>query len=204
MYSYISNFFPPVLEADFLILCLVGSWHTFLIASSGMAIAITMGLVFSLYFKKFNYIKIFIRCVPELIWALLFVPIFGLGPKPAIAAIGITYGVLLAKVYSEIFLSQVSTQTDNCVNLGSSPLQNFIYFLWPSFKKEIISYTLYRWECAIRASVVMGFVGAGGLSQLLDNSFKMINTREIPTLLLFFFVLISVVEVISMVVRKYV
>ena len=56
----------------------------------------------------------------------------------------------------------------------------------PGAAQELASYTVYRWECAVRASVVMGFVGAGGLGQLMDQSMKMLNGGEASTILLTF------------------
>ena len=60
----------------------------------------------------------------------------------------------------------------------------------PSTAQELASYTVYRWECAVRASVVMGFVGAGGLGQLMDQSMKMLNGGEASTILLTFLLLV--------------
>ena len=60
---------------------------------------------------------------------------------------------------------------------------------WEQAAKELTSYTVYRWECAVRASVVMGFVGAGGLGQLMDQAMKMLNGGEAASILLAFMLL---------------
>ena len=65
-----------------------------------------------------------------------------------------------------------------------------------------MSYTVYRWECAVRASVVMGFVGAGGLGQLMDQSMKMLNGGEASTILLTFLLLVLLADAASAVIRK--
>ena len=62
---------------------------------------------------------------------------------------------------------------------GAGRLQAFFYGLLPQNAAELTSYTVYRWECAIRSSVVLGFVGAGGLGQQMDNSMKMFNGGEV-------------------------
>jgi len=61
---------------------------------------------------------------------------------------------------------------------------------------------VYRWECAVRASVVMGFVGAGGLGQLMDQSMKMLNGGEVSTILIMFLLLVLLADYISLVIRR--
>ena len=77
-------------------------------------------------------------------------------------AIAITYAGMLGKVYAEIFESVDPRPTRALLLGGGSRLAAFAYGVLPNAAGEMISYTVYRWECAIRASVVMGFVGAGG------------------------------------------
>jgi len=67
----------------------------------------------------------------------------------------------------------------------------------PSAVSEVVSYTVYRWECAIRASVVMGFVGAGGLGQQIDLSMRMFAGAEVASMLLTFLVLVVLADLLS-------
>ena len=67
----------------------------------------------------------------------------------------------------------------------------------PLAAPELVSYTVYRWECAVRASVVMGFVGAGGLGQLMDQSMKMLNGGEAATILASFLLLVVAADALS-------
>ena len=85
---------------------------------------------------------------------------------------------------------------------GSSRLQAFAFGLLPQNAAELTSYTVYRWECAIRSSVVLGFVGAGGLGQQLDNSMKMFNGGEVATILAVFIVLVALADRVSAGLRK--
>ena len=68
--------------------------------------------------------------------------------------------------------------------------------------QALASYTVYRWECAVRASVVMGFVGAGGLGQLMDQSMKMLNGGEACTILLVFLLLVLAADALSAALRR--
>jgi len=67
----------------------------------------------------------------------------------------------------------------------------------PNARAELLSYSLYRWECALRASVVMGFVGAGGLGQQVELSLRMLAGGEVASLLLVFLVLVTGADLLS-------
>ena len=76
-------------------------------------------------------------------------------------------------------------------------MQALLYGLLPGSAQELTSYTVYRWECAIRSSVVLGFVGAGGLGQLMDGSLKMFAGGEVLTMLLVFVALVALADRMS-------
>jgi len=147
-------------------------------------------------------VLIVLRSIPELVWALVFVRVVGLGPTAGVLAIALTYGGMLGKVYAEILESGESHATHALMRNGSGRLQAFVYALLPSHAAELASYTVYRWECAIRSSVVLGFVGAGGLGQQLDNSMKMFNGGEVATLLLVFVFLVALADRASVWLRR--
>jgi phosphonate transport system permease protein len=67
----------------------------------------------------------------------------------------------------------------------------------------MVSYTVYRWECAVRASVIMGFVGAGGLGQQLELSMRMLNGAEACTILLTFLFLVLLADGVSALFRRW-
>ena len=67
----------------------------------------------------------------------------------------------------------------------------------PDAAPELVSYTVYRWECAIRGSVIMGFVGAGGLGQRMEESMKMLAGGEVCTMLLVFVALVAAADLVS-------
>jgi phosphonate transport system permease protein len=143
-----------------------------------------------------------LRSVPELVWALVFVRVVGLGPTAGVLAIALTYGGMLGKVYAEILESGEDHATRSLLRNGSSRLQAFSYGLLPQNAAELTSYTVYRWECAIRSSVVLGFVGAGGLGQQMDNSMKMFNGGEVLTMLAVFVALVALADRISAGLRR--
>ncbi|MDU2872395.1 MAG: ABC transporter permease subunit, partial [Pseudomonas aeruginosa] len=104
---------------------------------------------------------------------------------------------MLGKVYAEIFESVDPRPTRALLLGGGSRLAAFAYGVLPNAAGEMISYTVYRWECAIRASVVMGFVGAGGLGQQIDLSLRMFAGGEVASILLTFLLLVLLADLLS-------
>ena len=222
--NFLIQFFPPNLDIDFLQIVLHATIETLAIATAGITvailIAIPLGLIIShslsisrigpgsnYLLSKFirfvaRFLMVFLRGIPEIVWALLLVRVFGLGPTAGVLAIGITYGGMLSKVYSEILESANTLPARALLVSGSGRLTAFLYGLLPGTAQELASYTVYRWECAIRASVVAGFVGAGGLGQLMDQSMKMLNGGEASTILVVFFILVLVADYVSLLIRK--
>src|ERR1700758_2907655 len=109
---------------------------------------------------------------------------------------------MLGKVYGEILESGDAHATASLLRNGSGRLQAFFYGLLPQNAAELTSYTVYRWECAIRSSAVLGFVGAGGLGQVMDGSLKRFDGAEVATVLLVFVALVGVADAISAWLRK--
>jgi phosphonate transport system permease protein len=85
---------------------------------------------------------------------------------------------------------------------GAGRMQAFLYATLPQCGSELVSYTVYRWECAIRSSVVLGFVGAGGLGQQLDTAAKMFAGGEVSTILIIFMGLVALADRLSAWLRK--
>ncbi|MFQ5897460.1 MAG: phosphonate ABC transporter, permease protein PhnE [Candidatus Methylomirabilia bacterium] len=137
------------------------------------------------------------RSVPEFVWALVFVRAVGLGPFAGVLALGIAYGGILGKVYSEILEGVDARPLEALHAAGSGKLGIVLYGLLPQALPNVISYTLYRWECAIRASAILGFVGAGGLGLQIELSMRMFQFNEVLTLLGVLFFLVAAVDLIS-------
>jgi phosphonate transport system permease protein len=137
------------------------------------------------------------RSIPEFVWAFMFVRAVGLGPFPGVLAIAVAYGGMLGKVYSEI-LEGVDPQPLEALHAGgASTAAVALYGLVPQAAPGVVSYTLYRWECAIRASAILGFVGAGGLGQQLELSMRMFQFNEVLTILAILFLLVAAVDFVS-------
>ena len=181
--NFLAGFLPPETGQEFLRYLAKATLETLAIATTGMALAILLAVPLAYLASSAGReraalnpltrsLLTILRGIPELVWALVFVRIFGLGPAAGVLALGLTYGGMLAKVYAEIIESVDATPANALRRSGASRPLSILYGLIPQAAKELSSYTVYRWECAIRASVVMGFVGAGGLGQLMDQAMK--------------------------------
>ena len=221
--DFLASFWPLVYNAEFMHMVVSETWRTVAMATAGVTLALVLAVPMCLMATRVLSLSalsgqmnrwpavmrwfvratlIVLRSIPELVWALVFVRVVGLGPTAGVLAIALTYGGMLGKVYAEILESGESHATHTLMRNGSSRLQAFVYALLPSHAAELASYTVYRWECAIRSSVVLGFVGAGGLGQQLDNSMKMFNGGEVATLLLVFIALVALADHVSAWLRR--
>ena len=221
--QFIASFFPPAHSAEFLAMVLKETWRTVAMATAGVALALLIAVPLALlstrvlsvsalsgrmahgpfWLRQFaRWLLIVLRSIPELVWALVFVRVVGLGPTAGVLAIALTYGGMLGKVYGEILESGETHATEALLRNGAGRLQAFFYGLLPASAAELTSYTVYRWECAIRSSVILGFVGAGGLGQQMDNSMKMFNGGEVATMLLVFMTLVALADRVSAWLRK--
>lgn len=220
---FLATFFPPDFSSDFLAIVLEATWITVATATAGLALgwvaSVPLTLAASarlsqsavgrrmhwpraLARQAVRWLLIFLRSVPELVWALLFVRVVGLGPTAGVLAIALTYAGMLGKVYAEVLESVDAGVTDALLRNGSPRTAAFLYGALPQCATELASYTIFRWECAVRSSVIMGFVGAGGLGQQLDMSMKMLAGGEVATVLLMFMILVALADRVSLWVRR--
>lgn len=170
------------------------TWRGILHERTGRAARLLLG--FLPYALTRALLSIF-RSIPEYVWAFMFVRAVGLGPFPGVLALGVAYGGMLGKVYSEILEGVNSRPLEALQGAGAGKTGVVLYGLVPEALPHVVSYTLYRWECAIRASAIMGFVGAGGLGQQIELSMRMFQFDEVITLLLVLLALVGAVDLVS-------
>lgn len=224
MGSLLGTFFPPDLSRPFLALILKATIETLAIATAGTFVAVVLAFPLSLVVSRsiavsrigpsagrwvggaarlpVRWLLVFLRSIPELVWALLLVRALGLGPAAGVLAIAVSYSGMLGKVYFEIYESGDTRPARALMEAGSGRLSAFLYGILPMALPEMVSYTVYRWECAVRASVVMGYVGAGGLGTQMELSMRMLDGAEVSTILLAFFLLVVLADGLSDLLRR--
>jgi phosphonate transport system permease protein len=231
LWKFVRGMFPPELSWQFLSLMFQPTLETIQISVMGTVIAVVIGfplgilatrtfgvsgilneaelkgapsrfaLRYCVYFCARGILSLF-RSIPEFVWAFMFVRAVGLGPFPGVLAIGVAYGGMLGKVYSEIFEGVNERPLEALQSTGANKVQTFCYGWLPQVLPSFVSYTLYRWECAVRASAILGLVGAGGLGQQIEISMRMFNFHEVLTLLAILFVMVAAVDFVSAKVRS--
>ncbi|MBI1907085.1 MAG: ABC transporter permease [Rhodocyclales bacterium] len=224
MGGFLAGFLPPASSPEFLGLLLRATLETIAIATAGIALALWLAAPLAILCARAlavsrigpgpgrlggevvraggRAVLAFLRAIPEIVWALMFVRVLGLGPAAGVLALAITYGGMLGKVYTEILESTDTRPARAILEAGGGRFAALAYGLLPNAAQELTSYTVYRWECAVRASVIMGFVGAGGLGQLMDQSMRMLNGGEASTILLVFLALVLFADALSATLRR--
>ena len=224
MGNFLASFLPPEHSPEFIGYLVKATLETLAMATAGIALAFLIAVPLAFVTTRSlsvtavgpanglwlgQSVRAFLRVVlaalrgiPELVWALVFVRVFGLGPAAGVAALAITYGGMLGKVYAEILESADARPAQALIASGGGRISALLYGIIPGAAQELVSYTVYRWECAVRASVVMGFVGAGGLGQLMDQSMKMLAGGEAATILIDFLILVLAADALSAWLRR--
>lgn len=131
-----------------------------------------------------------IRAVHELFWALIFLQIFGLSPLTGILAIGIPYAGIVAKVYAEI-LEEADPRPLAAAPRGAGRVSLFLFVRLPDVWHQFRTYAMYRLECGLRSSAVLGFVGLPTLGFHLESAFRQGFYSEVSALLLLFYLVIA-------------
>ena len=184
----------PDLSAQFLRLTADAAVTTVAYAVLGTALSLVLGVLGALATAELlvgtgapgrlaRAVLVVPRSVHEVIWALLLIQVLGFDPLVAVLAIGIPFGAVTAKVFAETIDEAEPNPYHRLRSSGAGKLTALAYGVVPSVSGELVSYSFYRLECAIRSAAVLGVVGAGGLGFQLDLSFESLRYNEIWTLI---------------------
>jgi phosphonate transport system permease protein len=217
MLQILKGLIQPDLSAEVLIKGFESAWITLAYAVAGMFLALIYALVvgtlasgtltsrrISRLTSKifFRGILGFTRSIHELIWAWLFVAAVGLSPYAAIFALAIPYGGILGRIFADM-LNDVREEPITALRaVGASRLQILFYGYLPLIWADMISYTMYRFECAIRSSAIMSFIGLGGLGYQIQLSLADLKYDQVWAYVFFLIALVLLVDIWSNYVRK--
>jgi phosphonate transport system permease protein len=134
------------------------------------------------------------RTVPELVWALIFVFAFGVGPLAGVLAIALHSIGSLGKLYSEAIENADMRPWEGMAAAGAGWWQSVRYALVPQVLPNIASYTLLRFEINVRSSSIIGYVGAGGLGRELRTVISFQEYESISALFLIIVVTVAVID----------
>ena len=226
---FVRNLFPPALDAAFLLVALRAVVRTLAIAVSGTVLSLGLGLPLGVLatptlFRRgvlaaagerrlasrllsgaslgARALLRFLRAVPDLLWALVFVVAFGLGPLPGALALGINYAGVVGRVFADLFEEAPPHPLEALHAAGGSRLQIFLLAILPQTAPGVISYALYSFECCVRSASVLGFIGAGGIGYEIAVSMRLFEYGQITTLLALSLALIFAADAVSRLIRR--
>ena len=183
-----------VLTPDFFAVEAIGTaiLQTIAFALVGVALAAVAGFVLAQFFHIaiVRWLCAIARAIHEIFWALIFLQMLGLSPLTGVLAIAIPYAGICAKVYAET-LEEAPPAALKVLPAGVSTLSTFFFVRLPDAWVHIKNYTFYRFECGLRSSAVLGFVGLPTLGYYLETAFSEGNYSEAAALLIIFYVIIA-------------
>jgi phosphonate transport system permease protein len=137
----------------------------------------------------------FARTVPGIVFALIFVMAFGLGPMAGVLAIAIHSTGALGKLFAEIVENADLKPVEGVRSTGASWLSCMRFAVLPQVSAGYVSYALLRFEINVRESSVMGFVGAGGIGQELVVAIRKFYYSDVSAILLMIVVTIFIIDI---------
>lgn len=211
MSDFIGRFFPPDLSTEFLEKIWEGILQTLSISALATLVAAVLSIVISLPVSgKFGpvakwlsrFFCNFLRSVPELVWAALMVLAVGLGPFAGTLALTLHTTGVLGRLFGETLENNPAVCSNALVLSGSGRVASFLYGTLPGITPQLLSYSLYRWEMNIRMATILGFVGAGGLGQMLYYELSLLREAQASTLIIAMLLLVILVDSISAKLRR--
>lgn len=144
----------------------------------------------------------FLRTMPELAWAVMFVMAYGVGTFPGFMALALhTVGSL-----TKLFYESIETISDKPIrgltSCGATPVQRIRFAFWPQVKPIVFSYVFLRFEINFRSSTILGLVGAGGIGQELMTNISLGQHDQVSITLMLIIVVVGVIDVLSGWLRK--
>ncbi|MEO0989702.1 MAG: phosphonate ABC transporter, permease protein PhnE [Pseudomonadota bacterium] len=134
------------------------------------------------------------RTVPDLVWALIFIFMFGPGPMAGVLAVGLHAAGALGKLYSEANENISMRPLEGVKASGGSWFDQIRYGAVPQVIPNIISYSLLRFEINVRSSSIIGFVGAGGIGKEFYTALQLQEYTDLSAIFILFFVTISIID----------
>ena len=223
--AYLVKLFPPDFSPSVLRDAAWGALETFAISFAGSVLSVMIALPLSLLtmrtllyrgvlyegqrlgpartafgigvYATGKVVLNLLRTIPEIVWALIFVFMVGLGPFPGVLALGVHTGGVLGKLFGEVLEDVDPRPLEALQATGASRLRVLLYGVVPQAAPQFLSYALYRWEVNIRAAAIMGFVGAGGLGQRIHVAISLFFEQQLLTLILAIYVIVTLVDALS-------
>lgn len=203
MWNLILRMFPPKtsvinevirLSLETLQMALVATVISFVISMPLAILAAKNVSPHPFFYHLTRQVLNFLRGVPELIFALLFVTAVGLGPFAGIMAlIAHTVGVL-GKLFAEYIESSQVGLIEAVETTGASKIQVIFWGILPQVMPDILALTFYRFEVNVRSATVLGFVGAGGIGFYLLTHMRLLNYPVVIVCIMAILIMVTAID----------
>lgn len=212
MVQYGRGFFPPDTTPELMKRTARGAAETLAISALGTLLAALAGALLALPAagRWGPWLRLptrallnVLRSIPELVWAAFMVLAAGLGPFAGCLALAVHTAGVLGRLFAETLENAPTEPTRALREAGCGANIAFLYGTLPVVLPQFTSYALYRWEYNIRMAAVLGFVGAGGLGQMLYVALSVFKTHEAATLLLAMVAIVLGVDLLSAGLRRF-
>ena len=139
--------------------------------------------------------------MPELVWALICVVWIGAGVMAGMMAIGVHTVGILGRLFGEVYEDIEERYPRALEARGAGRVGGWAYGVLPQALPQLLSFSLFRFEVNIRATAMVGFVGAGGIGDAIHTAISLFHFRELATLLIILVVMVSFVDTLSSALR---
>lgn len=206
MADYASGFLSPDFSANHLQATAYGALETLAMSAIGTLLAAGLGLLLALpaagRFGAFakggtRLLLNALRAIPELVWAAIMVLAAGLGSNAGTLALALHTAGVLGRLFAEALENTPTAPAEALRLSGCGRIAAFCYGTLPLLWPQLMAYTLYRWENNIRMASVLGFVGAGGLGQMLYMSLSLFQEAQAATVILAMLAMVLAVDALS-------
>lgn len=210
MADLFGRMWPP--DAGYLRPTLTALVETLHIATLGTLLAVAMAVPLGLLAARnvtpssaLNLVAKFVfvasRSVNSLVWALLFVAVFGPGPLAGTLAIAFRSIGFTGKLFAEGLEEANRGSIESLTAAGASRASTLVFGYWPQVKPTFWSIALFRWDINIRESAVLGLVGAGGIGVALDTALNLLYWDQVAVVLAAIFFVVILAEILVTFVR---
>lgn len=189
--AFLAAFFPPDLRPSYLLALAPAVVETIGLSFGAMFVAfvisLPLGLLAALNLRGSRALLLTLgalRAIPDLTLAILAVILFGIGPGAGLAALCVYYAAGMAKMFADLLRTAPEAPLAALRAAGASRVQTALFGLLPLKRDDLLAYGAYEFECALRASVIVGAVGGGGLGAELVGSLSAMDFPRVATQIL--------------------
>ena len=199
-FNYLNKLWEPMLKT--LKMSALGTVIGVLLAIPFAFLATTVVTENPVITHIFRFFLNIIRTIPNLLLAALLVAIIGIGEATGVVTIAVfTFGVTSQLIFETIETVDFSP-LEAAKAVGANKLKIAVWSVWPQIASSVFSYTFYAFELNVRASTVLGYVGAGGIGVKLNEALGLFRYERVSIIILFIFVVVVIVDAVSEAIRR--